>query len=136
MKEDIFIYNGIYSIRVYEKDIVIKEYEITIKSDKINDNGFVLEFLEPEFDPRKIYVDTEFGFVLKVTDSYGKFVPLSLGDDIKLKLIDKNEIIFQYITRFDYSNKAELKIYITSQTIGFAQLKLLSSLGHLRNIRI
>ena len=124
LKEDIFIYNGIYSIRVYEKDIVIKEYEITIKSDKINDNRFVLEFLEPEFDPRKIYVDTEFGFVLKVTDSYGKFVPLSLGDDIKLKLIDKNEIIFQYITRFDYSNKAELKIYITSQTIGFAQLKL------------
>ena len=123
-EEDIFIYNGKYIIKVFENDILIKVYEFQITADQIYKNGFILEFMDPEFDPLKVYVDTEFGIILKGYDYYGNFVPLPLKNDIKLKLTDDNDNEIDYITRLDDNNEGVLNIYITSQTAGYGKLKL------------
>ena len=124
LEEDIFMHSGTYTIKIYENDILIKEYEIIIKAGDFDINGFILEYIDPDFDPLKVYVDAEFGIKLKGTDFYGNFVPLPLEDDIKLKLIDENETEIQYSTRFDDNNEGVLSIYLKSKTDGFAKLKM------------
>lgn len=124
LEDDIFIHNGTYKIKVYEDGNLIKEFEIILSAKEFDLNGFILEFIDSNFNPKDAYIDTEFGMVLKGTDFYGNIVPLSLEKDIILKLIDENNIEIKYSKTFDDDKKGLLKIYIISKTFGYAKLKM------------
>lgn len=121
-EEDVFVHSGKYTIKIYENEILIKEFDITLFPKDIY--GFSLEFLDKDFDPKEAYVDTEYGMVLIGYDFFGNKVPIPLQNDIKIKLVDNNGFKINYTKRYEESKKGKIEVYITSETVGYAKLKI------------
>ena len=121
-EEDVLIHSGDYNIKIYENEILIKEFNITLFPMDISE--FSLKFLDKDFNPKEAFVDTEFGMVLKGYDSFGNPVLIPLENDIDIKLVDNNGFKIKYLKRFEDSKKGKLKIYITSEDFGYAKLKI------------
>ena len=117
-----FIYTGKYKISVFENNTLIAEFEFMFYND-IDIDGFILEFLDPLFNPKKAYIDTEFGMVLKARDKFSYYLNLSFSEYIEVKLVDESGEEIKYEkTLYDDAIDGYLKIYITSHTQGFAKL--------------
>ena len=116
------IYTGKYKISVFENDTLIAEFEFMFCND-IDIDGFILKFTDPSFNPKKAYIDTEFGMILKPRDKFSCYLNLSLEKFIEVKLVDENgdEIKYEKIINDD-DKEGGLKIYITSHTSGYAKL--------------
>ena len=122
--KDKFIHIGNYKIKVYEKNFLIKEFNFTLYSEDYDINGFMLEFINHNFNPKKAFIDTEFGMILKGTDSFGNIVHSSLKDNIRINLVDDDDNEIKYKKEFDDDQNGNLKIYLTSETLGHAKLKI------------
>ena len=123
-ENDSFIHSGIYQIKIYEDSILIKEFEIILEAKIFDLDGFMLDFTDSQFDPKKAYIDTEFGMVLKGSDHHGNIVHLPLENDIELYLENENGTKIEFIKNFDDDKKGNLYINITSETLGYAKLKI------------
>ena len=122
-EDDVLIHSGRYEIKIYQNDTLIFEYEFTLIPKDFDISKFKLEFIDKDFDPQKAFVDTKFGMVLKGYDCFGNPVPLPLSDDIKLSFEDKNGKEIKYKEEYD-DNGRGLEIYVISETVGYAKLKL------------
>ena len=119
-----FIHSGTYVIKVYEDDFLIKKLEYIIYPGDYDLSKFKLEFKDKDFKPEKALVDTEFGMVLTACDSFGNKVPLSLQDNVEIYFENEKGKKIKYSTRFLENNEGELEIYITSETLGYAKLRI------------
>ena len=122
--DDILIHSGTYKIKLYGDGFLIKEIEFIINPGFYDLNGFSLKFIDEKFNPIKAYVDTEFGMELKGTDCWGNPVGLSLKDDIEVYLENEKGRKIKFTKRFEDDEKGKLKIYITSETLGYARLRI------------
>ena len=123
-EDDVLIHSGTYVIKIYQNDTLIFEYEFTLNAKDFDISKFKLEFIDEDFDPKKAFVDTEFGMVLKGYDCFGNPVPYPLSDDIKLSLEDEKGKKIKYKEEYDDNERGKLKMYIISETLGKAKLKL------------
>lgn len=122
-ENDNYIHSGEYKIKVYEEGILIKEFEFSILPGNYDINGFSLKFIDPEFDPQKAFIDTEFGMELKGTDCFGNMVSSSLEGLIELYFENEKGKKIKTTNYFEES-EGKLKIYITSEALGYAKLKM------------
>ena len=123
-ENDGFSYSGKYTIKVYEDSILIIELEYIIHSGSYDLSKFSLEFKDEDFDPSEAFVDTEFGMILKGHDSYGNIVLLPLEEEIEIYLENEKGKEIKYSKKFTGNSNGELEIDITSQTLGYAKLKM------------
>ena len=123
-EDDVLIHSGTYEVKVYQNDTLIFEYEFTINPEDFDISKFRLEFIDEDFDPKKAFVDTKFGMVLKGYDCFGNPVPYPLSDDIKLSLENEDGKKIKYKDEYDDNESGKFKMYITSETLGKAKLKL------------
>ena len=121
-EEDVFIHSGTYIIKIYEYDFLIKEFNLTLFPKDIY--GFTLDFIDKDFDPKEAFVDTEIGIVLLGYDFFGNPVPIPLEKDIDIKLINKEGDEINFTTNMTEREKGKLEVYITSETLGYAKLKI------------
>ena len=119
-----FIHSGLYLIKVYENDFLIKKFEYIIHPGPYDLSKFKLKFKDKNFKPEKALVDTEFGLVLKGYDSFGNRVSLPLKDKIEVYLVNEKGKEIKYSKSFTENNDGELEIDITSETLGYAKLKM------------
>ena len=123
-ESDGFIYSGKYKIKVYEEDILIKEFEFNIYPGIYDLSKFSLEFKDEDFDPQEAFVDTAFGMILKGHDCFGNKVLLSFEEEIEINLENEKGKEIKYSAKFTGNSLGELEIDITSQTLGYAKLKM------------
>ena len=123
-ESDVFIYSGKYKIKVYEDGILIKELEYFIHPGFYDLSKFSLEFKNKDFEPKEALVDNEFGMILKGHDCFGNRVLLPLEDDIEIHLENEKGKEIKYSTRLTGNSNGELEIDITSETLGYAKLKI------------
>ena len=120
-EEDVFTHSGAYVINIFEYDILIKVFNITLLPKDLY--GFTLQFIDKNFDPKEVFVDNEFGMALSGYDFFGNPVPVQLEKDIDIQLVDKNEKEIIYSKRFE-DNEIGKVAYITSETLGYGKLKI------------
>ena len=118
------IYTGKYKISVFENNTLIAEFEFMFYND-IDIDGFTLEFIDPLFKPKKAYIDTEFGMILKARDKFSYYLNMSLEEYIEVKLVDENGEENEYEKKLYDDKNGYLKIYITSHTQGYAKLVII-----------
>ena len=133
-ENDNFIHSGKYIIKIYEKDFLIKEFNYSLYPEDYDINGFMLEFVNPNFNPKKAVIDTEFGMILKGTDCFGNLVHLPIEENIIIKLVNENDKEIEFLKQLEDNENGNLKIYLTSETLGHAKLKIFYKENEIKKI--